>query len=297
MAGRRFDPHQQVVSALNKRRGFIDQAEIREQQRSVARLDALGEKVEDITGPQNIFGDQTITEGLLRVEVANDSTGAPDEGLIVGPVYEEGIGDYYTLSYTRIAGLYVLQLLNGGGFPTIKITQEGSGYSTIEVREGSVINFYDGVGALSASIDGFTGNITTVGGLTVGGFFDVTQYIKHFHEASSTPDVATTTTTYVTGGEITFTLPAGTWTLKAIGAINLLNSATDNMQMRLVVDGTAGAAESKGGSATSARQLTSNVDKTGVASGSRTVTLEYKGSSGTTTAQSWWLIVWCQRTA
>jgi hypothetical protein len=101
----------------------------------------------------------------------------------------------------------------------------------------------------------------------------------------------------VTGGSITFSLSAGTWTIKAGGAISLTNSIPDNVQVRMVIDGTAETEESRLGDTSDWRHIATNGEKAGVASGSRTVTIQYKGDSGTTTGKSWWLSVYAVRTA
>jgi hypothetical protein len=162
----------------------------------------------------------------------------------------------------------------------------------------------DGADTLTVNASGvFAGDVsvgddlTITGDLSVGAFFNINDFVRQYYAADGSPVTATATTSYVTGGSTTFTLPAGTWTVKAVGGQSLRNSATDTVQLRFTIDGTSETPESRASTATDWRQINTNGEKTGVASGSRTVTLDYKGTSGTTTGESWWMSVYAVRTA
>jgi len=105
------------------------------------------------------------------------------------------------------------------------------------------------------------------------------------------------TVTFATVISATFTLPAGTWTVEANGWGRLGHSAGGNADMRMTIDGTAGTIYTRSGS-TTANPGSAASSKSGVSSGSRTVTMAVRANTaGTATMTNMNLLVNAYRTA
>lgn len=106
------------------------------------------------------------------------------------------------------------------------------------------------------------------------------------------------TGTYTTQVSTTFTLPTGTWTVEAMGWGRIATDADTNVNIRIVIDGTNGTAVARSGPTTFAAPGGAHSSKSSVASGSRTVSLQFKAATADTVYMSnAFLLVNAYRTA
>ena len=92
---------------------------------------------------------------------------------------------------------------------------------------------------------------------------------------------STSANTYITQVSITHTLPAGTWTIEANGFGRVATDAGGNLDVRVVVDGTAGTVVTRNGPTSGSTILGAFGTKSSVAAGARTITFQFRSNSGT----------------
>jgi hypothetical protein len=116
--------------------------------------------------------------------------------------------------------------------------------------------------------------------------------------AADTPST-TNTATLVQAYVSPTTLPAGTWEVRATGWLGLKQSAGNNGQLRIQIDGNPGGTRNVALNSSSFQTVVCHAVQSNVAGGrSINVLLEYCGTtSGTTSAQNPALVVFAQRTA
>lgn len=124
-------------------------------------------------------------------------------------------------------------------------------------------------------------------------------YTQLESQSSATPsDNTTSTVTYAVALDATVVLPTGTWTVRAIGGLNLVHSAGGTALMRVSVNGQDSTARSVSGLSATAYQMGVDEDSLGGLTGTVHVYLHFRSSSaGTTTVKNPWLFVLCERTA
>lgn len=159
---------------------------------------------------------------------------------------------------------------------------DGSLTAGVNVVAGATVSGSDGT---------FTDDVIVADDLTVSGSAVVAQGINtpitDYHaQAGSDTGSTTSTVTYSDAMVYTLPLPAGTWTIEAIGMVDLRHSAANNADMRVSVAGTVAVAtrEATGGTDdfTAFRQ---RAIATGWSSGDATCRVQFKANdAGTITA-------------
>lgn len=89
------------------------------------------------------------------------------------------------------------------------------------------------------------------------------------------------TSTYTTAVTISPTLPSGTWTCEVNGFGRVATDAGGNLDVRVLIDGTASSVVTRSGPSTGSTILGAGGSKSSVASGARTFSLQFRTNSGT----------------
>jgi hypothetical protein len=123
-----------------------------------------------------------------------------------------------------------------------------------------------------------------------------------FRVSNATPDTqynTTSTGTATTAHTFSFNLPSGTWTLRALGSINLISSASQAAVVTFTVDGTATTATTRPIASGAYDRIEVTQTKTGVTGGgSKTLAIGFHNSTaGTMYAADASILVWGERTA
>jgi hypothetical protein len=123
-------------------------------------------------------------------------------------------------------------------------------------------------------------------------------HTDHDSTSTATPsDNTTSTITYAVAMDHTVTLPTGTWTVKAIGGLSLIHSASGTTLYRVSVDGQDSTARSMSVSSTIYQAGIDDDSKVGL-SGSVHVYVHFRSSTaGTTSARNPWLFIVADRSA
>lgn len=123
-------------------------------------------------------------------------------------------------------------------------------------------------------------------------------YVDHVAQSLATVDNTASTVTYANAIDYGLTLPAGTWTVRAIGGAGFTHSAAGTIQMRVSVAGADTTARSF--SSTSATLYSTVIDDDAVAglTGAIRVYLQFRSvTAGTTFCKNPWLFVVAERTS
>jgi uncharacterized Zn ribbon protein len=117
--------------------------------------------------------------------------------------------------------------------------------------------------------------------------------------ASAASTASTTSTTvYATALSTNITLPAGTWTVNAIGGLLCTHSASGTVNVQTVIAGDAGTARAISGVSSSSPNMVVDNAVKGGQSGTITCLIQYKSSTaGTTAAKNPWITIIAERTA
>lgn len=171
----------------------------------------------------------------------------------------------------------------------------------LSLHGGVDLRLYSDAGTtLEAEIDGATGAAS---------FGDVTGADAVFTsinspvievDAQTSPDTASTTSTTVFSDAMTtaVTLPAGTWTIYALGGLAAKHSANGRIRLAVAVNGTDGTARTPYASSTVFGLKVDDHIETGVAGGgSINVVVRFRSvDAGTTTVENPFVIVIARRT-
>lgn len=177
----------------------------------------------------------------------------------------------------------------------------------VGVYNGSFLSGFSSVGGSAVwSLDSRNGNARFDGDVTIGGTATIDgrtanratltpPWFEARSQANSTVG-NTTSTGWQTAMTVTETLPAGTWSLYAVGGQQLRHSASQSIGIRLVIGSNAGSEISQTYYADAyAQGICTN--EAGGLSGSVTITLQYRCvSAGTSTSKQPWVFIGGVRT-
>lgn len=155
------------------------------------------------------------------------------------------------------------------------------------------------------NLNGLAGNIVTLLAAkadTAHSHTDRAQrgiYTDHEATSSAVPvDNTTSTVTYANAMDHTLVLPTGTWTVRALGGLNLIHSASGTALMRVSVNGQDSTARSMTNLSTTIYQTCVDDDSLGGMSGTIHVYVQFRASTaGTVTVKNPFLWIHAERTA
>lgn len=208
-------------------------------------------------------------------------------------------------TYARCAGFGVLTndivlVVDVGGKEPIVIARVEAAAPSFEVMRHA-LRFWSGADIAGYSDAGSTQKWSIDGGTGAGVFGSInTPLFFRGSATNATPDTNTTSVAdYSTAFSMSVALPAGTWTVGAVGVVGAKHSAGNAVNIAVSIDGTDGTGRTPNCPAAEFRTVGDDGEKTGIAGGgSITVAIKFRSSSaGTTTVNHPILWVTATRTA